>query len=281
MYSQTTFDSLWHKAYNFLFIKKQADSALLHYQQIVQQFPNNKQAHTYLLMGNCYLALHDTTNAQLYYTKCLDIANYKPTGSMVEQDACFSLADIYCHNKDYKKALTYINNATTIYKPLVALCTMGTNGQEVLMRAYKKARCYNGINQKDSALIQLAPIIATMANDVFIDTLAYKSIVHFFANTIIEIHGMQQTKRNLNYAVKKTNYKTSYTEILGTIMCTTTCYITLSNIKINICDRRDDQVSKRGEIPSNYSKKILLDNFKKSYLYKCLNTSSTLPNTSI
>ncbi len=272
---ETTFDSLWHKACDFLYVKKQADSALLYYKQITQQFPSNNDASTFNVIGDCYIALQDTANAKLFYSKCLAIDRNISANGIAQQEACLSLADIYYNGKQYNKALTYFNSAHTIYKPLIGICSGGADGQKKLMFAYKKAYCYYGINKKHSAINQLAPLIVSMANDVFVDTASYKEVVHFFASTIVEMYGVNKAKRKLNSAIKNINYTTNYEESFGAIMCMVTCYIPFGKTKINIHTSGGVQVSSKGEIPPNSSKQILVEKIRNSYLYKCVMHNET------
>lgn len=277
---QSSLDKLWDKAFDFYLNKKQFDSSLFYYQQISQQFPDTRPTYIYNQIADCYLELHDTTNAELFYLKCLSVNKSDDSLGLSQTGSCFSLSKIYYNRKQFREALTCLDYTKTKYRPRIMLC-QGTHGgyEQRLTFAYRKSLCYYGLNKKDSAISELAPLIFRPRNDVYIDSLDFEAMTQYFVNTVFEVYGVTQTQNELKRAIKNLSYKPSYEDSYNMIMFSVDCYITFAKTKINLDNGGGYQVDKKGEVPEFFSKKTLLKEFTDSPAYLYIMTGKGQPTT--
>jgi hypothetical protein len=267
--AQTTVDLLWDKA-NDLYCKKQFDSSIFYYQQITrEQYPKNWQAFINDKIADCYLGLSDTTNAEKYYLQCLSIDKRLDSVGFSQTRTCKSLSSIYYHRKQFRQALTYLDYTKTKYKPLRMLC-QGTHGayEQRLEFAYKKSLCYYGLDKKDSALIQLAPLIFRPTWDVYLDSLEFEEMSQYFVKTVFEVYGCAKARTDLQKAINGLIYIPNYDTSYNMISLSVDCFISFAKTRVYLDGGGGYQVDKKGDIPSFFSKDTLLKEFTDSPAYK-------------
>jgi tetratricopeptide (TPR) repeat protein len=277
---QSSLDKLWDKAFDFYLNKKQFDSSLFYYQQISQQFPNTRPTYISNQIADCYLELGDTTNAEKFYLQCLSIDRHQDSLGFSQTGSCFSLSNIYYNRKQFREALSYLDYTKTKYRPLRMLC-QGTHGgyEGKLTFAYRKSLCYYGLNKKDSAISELAPLIFRPRWDVYLDSLEFEEMTRYFVNTVFEVFGVTKARNDMQKAITNLTYKPSYEDSYNMIMLSVDCSITFAKTKINLDSGGGYQVDKKGEIPEFFSKETLLKEFTDSPAYRYIMTDEGQPTT--
>ena len=271
--AQNTFEKLSNKAFDFYFPKKQFDSSLNYYQHIKKQFPDRRPAYINKQIADCYLGLGDTINAEKFYLQCLAVDRNLDSLGFYQTRACYSLSDIYYHRKEFKQALNYLDYTNTKYRPLRRLC-QGTHGnyEGRLTFSYKRSLCYYGLNEKENAIHELAPLIFRPRWDVYLDSVEYEEMTRFFVNTVIDVYGAAKAKDDLRKAISNLSYEPSYREDerFNLIMFSVDCFVMFADIKITLSSGNGYQVDKKGEIPEFFSKGSLVSEFADSPAYKYL-----------
>lgn len=151
--------------------------------------------------------------------------------------------------------------------------------EQRLTFAYKKSLCYYGLNQKDSAIGELAPLIFRPRYDVYIDSMDFEAMTQYFVNTVFEVYGIAKSRMELKDAIEKLIYKPSYEDSYNMIMFSVDCYITFAKTKIYLDYGGGYQVEKKGDIPAFFSKKALLKEFTDSPAYNYIMTCEGQPAT--
>lgn len=269
-FGQNSLDQLWCKAFDFYLNKKQFDSSLFYYQEINRQFPNISPTYINNQIANCYLKSGDTTNAELFYLRCLSLDRSLDSLSyfQFQTTACYALSSIYYNRKQFRDALTFLDYTKKIYRPLRRECQGLHGGYEGrLTFAYSKSQCYYGLNMKDSAISELAPVIFRPGRDVYLDSLLYEEMTQYFVSTVIEVLGTKNARTELQRAINNIIYKPTYDYSQKIIMCSVDCFIIFAKTKINLDPGAACQVYRNGEVPGFLLKNTLLKEFMDSPAY--------------
>lgn len=279
-FAQSSPSHLWNKAFDFYLNKKQFDSSLFYYRQLNQQFPNVSPTYINNQIASCYLKSGDITTAESFYLRCLSLDRNLDSLGSFQTTACYALSNIYYNRKQFRDALTFLDYTKTKYRPLRRVCQGLHGGYESrLTFAYRKSQCYYGLNMKDSAISQLAPVIFRPREDVYLDSLLYEEMTQYFVNTVIEVYGRINARTELQKAINSVIYNPTYDDNRKIIMFSVDCFITFANTKINLDPGGACQVYKKGEVPSYFSKDTLVKEFMDSPAYNYIICNEGQPTT--
>lgn len=270
--SQVTPESFASKAYDFNYKQNKIDSALKCYEDLRKTFPDYREAFTLYQMANCFLKMGDTAQAESTYLKSMQV-NIKKDSldfGFGQSYSCAKLANLYFDQRNYRKAIIYMDYTKKEFKPLRTICQGGYGKTNKLEFQYKKAVCYYGLNKKDSSIISLAPFIFRPTDYYYLDSLEYNSMSSFFISTLFEVYGQCEAKTQLIAALNKIYYLQTLKEEPGRMFrwLDVDCSINYLGIKINLDDGGSYGLTQNDPIPDYLSKDFLYNEFAKSLSFK-------------
>ena len=217
------------------------------------------------------LQKRDSLEAQVLLLRCVDVEKKNDSITYSENAACWELYTIFYAQKKYREALNYLNYPVGKVKKFRTGCSGGFGDFGKLQFAYKQSLCYYNLNNKDTAVSILLPIIYSVGG--MSDFSSFNSISNFFVSTLYELYGRCETRQLFDNAIQTIAYKQNIDEkILAPKF--TRVEIDYSfyflNCKVNLNNGTAYLFTKDKTIPPFLDKERLWESFLKNPAYKLL-----------
>ena len=199
-FSQESNSSLDETAFDY-YLDHKYDSAIILYERLLQRTKSgNAGAHEYL--GKCYTAIGKPEIAITHFYECL---NDTSESQLRLRGCCLGISRAFNKVDSHQKALRYLEMAQQKY-PYRAICSNGEFSRKARIK-YRYAKCFEGLQQIDSAIKYLTPYVFGRPKDVVMDSMRYLEIVHYYHDLIGKTYSDSVLKQHLKSALANLHYK--------------------------------------------------------------------------
>ena len=202
-FAQTDSRTYINKAFKYYFDEKY-DSALYYYLKIEPNTSLNKTAF-YSDIATCYYKTGHTQIAKAYLQKGIADSFNLDRRSLSQRGCCLGLVDILMEEGKFYDALTYLRLAQRKF-PHFRMCSLGDFERKINLN-YKYAKCFEGIQQVDSAINYLTPYVFGKAEDIMYDSLEYLSIINYYYTLLRTKYSGCEISSLLHSAIQNLFYK--------------------------------------------------------------------------
>lgn len=203
IFSQDTAEKLSDKAFSFYLYNKNIDSALFYYKLLQQAHPNFRPSYLNNVIGSCYLEKGQTEFAKVYLILSL---RQPDSTDIYPERACLKIADIFLAAGDYRTALAYYDSSTSYYRTKFRM-TRHRFKEGSIQTIYKKAICFDKLNELDTAINIMTPYIFLNFDDYVIDSTESVNIVNFYINLIKKKYSVKYIRQEFKNSMKGITYQ--------------------------------------------------------------------------
>jgi tetratricopeptide (TPR) repeat protein len=159
------------------YLENKYDSALKYYLKVNS---NDNKVKTYInyQLGNCYKELGKFEIAKKFYTLTIKDSTTIDKIYFSQRSSCLEMANIFLNEKEFAKSLDFLKLAERKF-PHHRICSAGEFERKIKMK-YEFAKCFEGLNQVDSAIIYLTPYMFAKTENISIDSIEYLKILNFY-----------------------------------------------------------------------------------------------------
>lgn len=259
------------KAFN-LFIDNKYDSALFIYKQLILSDQRVNNSYYYSQVGACYDNLSNLKLAKESYLDGLKdtFDLFRPVG---QRACCHGLADVYMKENNFNDALKYLRLAEQKF-PHHKICNAGEFERKIWLR-YKFAKCFDGINQIDSAISYLTPYMFAKPENLSWDSSTYLGIINYYYSLLLKNYSVVELKSQMDCALQNTFYKTEADLVLNTKFpnhhyFNVLCYLNFLDNRVTLRNGGYEAEGWGGEPVLEFSKESLLKYFMETPGYNMI-----------
>lgn len=270
---QSQAENLSNKAFEFYIHSENIDSAIFYYKLLQNQFPYYRPGYTFYQIGSCFLEKGDAEKAKSLFLHSMALSD---TLDSYPEGATLKIANIFFEEHNFQQALNYYDSSTSIYRNRNKYASTHQFSREGnYLTVYRKALCFEKLNQTDTAIRILTPRMFKRKEDVHIDSKEYKNMLDFYLILLRKKYTKKEIKNEFKIAMRQLTYKrendtTFYKNNQEWKSIFIDCYFYFFDKKVIVYSGGIGVKNFSEGIPKFYKKEYLLKELSESSTYKKL-----------